>query len=190
MVVLKRKASGETDRYAGYDTVIELEDDRKSFAGSQKVTEEPEVYTKREVFVKPREEMMPSIKKESVAAPAVKQTVSTKAKVLLAAYVIIAVVLAAVVIGTGIALTEIGERNLDTSGKIGEVNTLIDAQSGPLALVRSDEYQIGVAATQYGMEFVNEVVKVQLVPEVVVASYGATGGWFDNLCDWLSNLFK
>lgn len=193
MITLKRKVDTETERERseGYGTVIEL-NERKSFAASQKDVEEPEIYSKREDIVKPREEVMPSIKKETKSAPAVKEAVSSKAKVLLAAYIIIAVVLAAVVIGTGLALTEIGNRNTAIIGEIHNYERKIDVQDPVLFMVNEPSYIAGEAAGKYEMEFVdeNDIVTVTVVSEVATQKYAATSNWFDKIGDFLSRLFS
>ncbi len=155
MVVLKRKTSNETEKYNGVDHVIEL-DERRSYHG-QKAKAETDIYTPREAFVKTKaqEDVMPRIKRESKTALAVKESVSAKAKVLLAAYIIIAITLAAVVIGTGIAITEIGNRADNIQGRIENLDTQIRQQTSMLERYSDDTYMRG-RATELDMEKIEE----------------------------------
>lgn len=187
MVVLKRKTN-DVKKYDGLDNIIEIEDTKPQFS-SRKIDSETNIYSPREAFIKPkqREEVMPRIKNEIKPIP--KDSVSAKTKILLAAYIVIAIILAGVVIATGMAITEVGNRNTELENRILNLDAQITEQINLLERYSDNTYMRG-KASELNMENINDYKSIPLVNTVESVQYSQTTNWFDKLCNFLNILFN
>lgn len=141
------------------------------------------------------ESIMPSLKtrdvlkteeKEQVRSQS-KSSMPAKAKVMLGVYAAVVVVLAAIVIATGIVIGNMGSSVASLQEEISYRNQVVAEQSMELSTL-SDENAIRGRAEELGMQTPTSAVEVELLPMGETVSYETRTNWFDKFCDWLSNL--
>lgn len=141
------------------------------------------------------EDLMPTIKTRRYAEDfheikdkAVgKRILSTKAKVMLAVYLVAVVALVAVVIATGIAISGASSSVAGLEKQIEIKNVRLAEQSAELALLSDESALIG-NAYQLDMEPVNAVTEVDLLPHSEPVVYAPGSNWFNDFCNWLDGL--
>lgn len=140
------------------------------------------------------ESVMPTVKTRRVLEEAaVKQTVkkqssmSVKTKAMLGVYAAVVVVLAAIVIATGIAIGSMSASVEALEAEISYKNTVVTQQSAELAALDNNTMVTG-QAVELGMKKPNSVSGIELLPMGETVNYEARTNWFDKFCDWLSNL--
>lgn len=150
---------------------------------------------KRTTAKLPAEDVMPTIRTEAEptverATPARRSDslLSRRTKVMLAVYSAIAVVLAAIVIATGIALSSGTARVTVLEQTVAARNEILAAQTTEILNLENDTMLTGLAVQQ-GMTKVNSVTEFDLLPVVDPVEMTARTNWFDRFCDWLSNIF-
>lgn len=145
----------------------------------------PSIKTRAYMTEQPQEYVEPET--TEYKEPKKKAMLSVKSKVMLAVYIAAVVVLAAVVLATGISLSASTARVTALEGLVAERNAVIAEQVADLAALENDATLTGLA-TELGMQKVNAATEIELLPEVAPVTYEARTNWFDKLCDWLSNL--
>lgn len=145
-----------------------------------------------------REDLMPSIKtraynkdmSENIEAPSQKTRsgVSPKARLMLAVYMVVVVILAALVIATGIAVSNINSDVNSLQGEILAKNQQIISQNSVIDKITDENYIAGIAGGK-DMEKVDSVVSVDKLPIVEPIKYESRTNWFDIFCDWLQYVF-
>ncbi len=142
-----------------------------------------------------REDVMPSIRTRAYAEQKPEQEVvkrektrlSGKAKVALIAYVAIVTVLAVMVVVIGLTVSNINARSASLESEIA-------LKSSQLADIRADISEltdfdtIASAAEKNGMEKIDSVIEVELVPTVTPTEYEGRTNWFDKVCDFISKV--
>lgn len=142
-----------------------------------------------------REDIMPSIRTRKLAqekdAPQEKETprakISAKSKMALILYAVAAVVIAAVVIATGLAVNSFNDESARLEQEINVRNEQLASLAGEIALYTDPDY-IAAAATGNGMHKTDTPVEVELRPTTRPVTYKGKSNWFDKLCDWLSKI--
>ncbi len=142
-----------------------------------------------------REDLMPSIRKErkekaveevseQTALREERESLSTRTKVVLAVYLAIVVILAAVVIGTGIAITgsTAAVSRLETQVSVKQETLLQQTQT--LNMITDETFLKGKAAEKNMINTVNPTV-VTPAETIEPVIYKSRTNWFDKICDWL-----
>ncbi len=140
------------------------------------------------------EDVMPSIRTHD-AAERHEETepdrsaglLSTRTKVMLAIYVAVAVVLAAIVIATGIALSSSTASVASLEAQVAARNATIAEQTSQILALEDDTLLSGMA-TEQGMSHVSSVTEFELLPVEDAPAVTANTNWFDRFCDWLSKI--
>lgn len=143
-----------------------------------------------------KEDFMPVISKKYDETAEVEQTVkeervsaSTRTKVILSIYLAIVVILAAVVIGTGIAVSNSAGTVSALESQVLAKNEAILAQQQNLNIL-SDETYITGRGVELNMGKIKNATTVSLTGGVGKKTYAARTNWFDGVCDWISGLFQ
>jgi cell division protein FtsL len=114
---------------------------------------------------------------------------SLSAKIMLVVYVTAVLLLAAVVIGTGVAISSANTRLSVLTAERTAVAETVNAQQTELAVLSNETYLKGAAGENgYG-----EPPAVTQIPPVTLndpPAYAAPTNGFDRFCDWLSGLFS
>lgn len=144
------------------------------------------------------EDVMPSIKTRAYADEALEEAetvrhaerqegMSTKAKLMLCAYVATVLILAAIVIATGIAISGVQGNVASLQYELNQKNAVILSQQEALSDLSDETYITGEAVEQ-GMKKIESTEEVELIELVEPPEYDARTNWFDKFCDWLSNI--
>lgn len=154
---------------------------------------------KKRTVPRETEDVMPSIKTQAymtekpevTPAPVEKKekkaVLGAKTKAMLAVYVAAVVILAVVVIATGLALSS-GTASLSALERgIAERNRIIAGQVSDLTSLENDATITGMATDQ-GMKKADVATEIELLPVVDTPDYSARTNWFDRFCDWLSKI--
>ena len=144
------------------------------------------------------EDLMPSIKtrayaeeipeeEETVRRAEKSEGISTKAKLMLCAYVATVLILAAIVIGTGIAISGAQGSVSALQAELAQKNAVILSQQETLSDLSDETYITGEAVEQ-GMKKIENTEEVERIELIEPPTYDARTNWFDKFCDWLSNI--
>lgn len=168
--------------------------DTAEFVGSIPYPARQRKTVKREI-----EDVMPSIKTRAVLSDSVskqsqtntakreKEALKPKTKAMLGIYMVVVVALAAIVIGTGIAISGIGSSLASLENELALKNALVTEQNAELAALDNDTFITG-EATDMGMVKPSQKTEIELLPVGDAVNYEARTNWFDRFCDWLSNI--
>lgn len=135
-------------------------------------------------------DLMPVIKSEDAAEENEQkeaQKLSSKAKIMLCVYLATALILALIVLATGLAIT-------GTSKEVAALENEVKTQSAMLAESEamlshlSDDLTITGAATELGMVKTDEAAKIELLKISDKTSYEERTNAFDRFCDFLSGI--
>lgn len=111
----------------------------------------------------------------------------TRTKVMLAIYVAVAVILAAIVIATGIALSSSTASVASLEAQVAARNATIAEQTSQILALEDDTLLSGMAVEQ-GMSPVSSVTEFELLPVEDAPAVTESTNWFDRFCDWLSKI--
>lgn len=137
------------------------------------------------------DELMPTIKSDNhLEEKEERETrkLSSKTKVMLCVYMATALILALIVLATGLAIGS-------ASKEVASLESEVKFQSEQLAETDvklsylGDELTITGAATELGMVKTDGVTEIELIDYVDGASYEARTGAFDKFCDFVSKVF-
>lgn len=117
-----------------------------------------------------------------------KQKIDGRTKLVLGIYVSVILILSALVIATGIALSSTGARVNSLESELDAQNAIVARQIEELSRL-SDEDAIRGRAYENGMERVESSQSIELLPMGEAKTYEGTTNWFDSFCDWLSGVF-
>ena len=178
---------GETDSIYSKRQSVQNYPDTAEFVGSS--------YIRRPSGTrKDNESVMPTVKTRKVLEetedrqPVRKQrAMSVKTKAMLGIYAAVVVVLAAIVIATGIAIGGMGATVEALEAEISYKNTVVTQQSAELAALDNSTMVTG-EAVELGMTRPDTVNGIELLPMGETVNYEARTNWFDKFCDWLSKL--
>jgi len=215
MVNFKRKVNSENDIYGGFDSVIEVEDtqngDRpftksrpfsttytdtspKTHASSYRQKESYVINTPAavssnnpKVVNEARQPKLHDIRKPKQERV---QTLSasSKTKVLLATYLIAALVLTVVVITTGFLLAN---ANADADARYAELayqTQVLDEQHIQLRMLHDDTYLRGLAS-EIGMEATGTMREIELLELVHIMPIEPNTNWFDSFTRFFARMF-
>ncbi len=146
------------------------------------------VITRREPH-RDANELMPTIttEKKAVSEKNAVDKLSSKTKAMLCIYAAAAVVLALIVMFTGLAITRTGGEVADLEGQLSAMTVqLSDAQSS-LAHY-SDDVTITGSATEMGMVKAENPIAIETISMGEKTSYEARTNAFDKVCDFISKL--
>ena len=137
------------------------------------------------------DELMPTIKSDNrLEEKEERETrkLSSKTKVMLCVYMATALILALIVLATGLAIGS-------ASKEVASLESEVKFQSEQLAETDvklsylGDELTITGAATELGMVKTDGATEIELIDYVDGASYEARTGAFDKFCDFVSKVF-
>lgn len=137
------------------------------------------------------DELMPTIKSDNrleEKEESETRKLSSKTKVMLCVYMATALILALIVLATGLAIGS-------ASKEVASLESEVKFQSEQLAETDvklsylGDELTITGAATELGMVKTDGATEIELIDYVDGASYEARTGAFDKLCDFVSKVF-
>ena len=168
------------------------------YVGLPETSAKPSSKSARKRVPRESEDVMPSIKTraymtekpeevETVRRAESKEGMSRKAKIMLSVYVATVIILAAIVIATGVAISgaESGVSSLEY--ELANKNAIIMNQQAEITALGNDTYLTG-AAVEQGMQKVENATEVDLAQLTSPADYEARTNWFDKFCDWLSKI--
>lgn len=137
------------------------------------------------------DEFMPTIKSDNrleEKEESETRKLSSKTKVMLCVYMATALILALIVLATGLAIGS-------ASKEVASLESEVKFQSEQLAETDvklsylGDELTITGAATELGMVKTDGATEIELIDYVDGASYEARTGAFDKFCDFVSKVF-
>lgn len=137
------------------------------------------------------DELMPTIKSDNrleEKEESETRKLSSKTKVMLCVYMATALILALIVLATGLAIGS-------ASKEVASLESEVKFQSEQLAETDvklsylGDELTITGAATELGMVKTDGATEIELIDYVDGASYEARTGAFDKFCDFVSKVF-
>ena len=137
------------------------------------------------------DELMPTIKSDNRLEEneeSETRKLSSKTKVMLCVYMATALILALIVLATGLAIGS-------ASKEVASLESEVKFQSEQLAETDvklsylGDELTITGAATELGMVKTDGATEIELIDYVDGASYEARTGAFDKFCDFVSKVF-
>lgn len=121
------------------------------------------------------------------ARPATNAKMSGKTRAALIAYVASVVILAAIVIATGLAVSNLNAQSAKIEQEIVAKNEQLAQINSDIALY-TDLDRITGAAVNNGMQKIESAVEVDLLPTAEPVTYKGRTNWFDKFCDWLSKI--
>ncbi|WP_251546123.1 hypothetical protein [Pumilibacter intestinalis] len=142
-----------------------------------------------------KEDVMPSIRTRAYAkeqekeqpAPREKTRISGKGKVALLVYAAAVVILAVMVIATGLAVSSINASSASLENEIAAKNARLSELNAEIREYTNLDKITG-AAINNGMEKVEGATEVELLPTESPTDYEGRTNWFDKFCDFLSNI--
>lgn len=142
----------------------------------------PSIKTQAYMTEQPQEEERPAVRREPHKA-----VLSAKAKAMLIVYVAAVVLMAVVVIATGLALSAGTARVRTLEEAVAGRNAIIAEQMTELATLENQSTLTGMA-TEKGMVKADVATEIELLPVVASPDYAPRTNWFDKFCDWLNQL--
>lgn len=109
-------------------------------------------------------------------------------KGLITLYVTIIVVIAVLIATTGIMISTLSQDINALQAEVNANQSYIATQNAKLSKYDDEDYIFGKAKNQ-GMDENEQTYFVELIPVDIQAKTNADSNWFDNLCDWLSDVF-
>ena len=178
----------ERPKYPGLDEYVGLPETSSKSAAK----------TAKKRMPRESEDVMPSIKTraymtekpeeiEKVSRSESKEGLQSKTKLMLAIYVATVIVLAAIVIATGIAISGAENSVSSLEYQLSQKNAVIAGQQAEIAALGDDTYLTG-AAVENGMQKVDNAIEVDLIDLGGTVDYEARTNWFDKFSDWLSKI--
>lgn len=143
----------------------------------------PSIKTQAYMTEKPQEIEQPVERKEKQSKP----LLSAKSKALLLVYVAAVVLLAVVVIATGLSLSASTARVTALEEAVANRNAVIAQQMNELSNLENQSTLTGMA-TELGMQKADVATEIELLPVAETVEYAPRTNWFDRFCDWLSNI--
>lgn len=134
------------------------------------------------------EEVLEKIEKKPRARVSQKQETSSNTKLMLGIYLAVILILAAVVIGTGVAINSSSASIDSLENQVSIKNDELTKTIFELEKITDDTYIMG-AASQNGMEKIDSIAEIELIEEYIPVQYEARTNWFDKFCDWLGSIF-
>jgi cell division protein FtsL len=198
MLTLKRKTN-EKDELVGYETerineigsTIEIGDQvEKSYNSSLLQDVKSFNFTTVDTPVKTKSATMHTIKKQKKAESSSEkiETIGIKEKASLIAFIAAALVLAAIVIMTGVAITESTNRVRDLELRIAASQELLAMQAQEL-LDWSNPDEIMEKAAESGKVLVTNPSEVSLFPPAQTPNVENNSNAFDDFLDFISSWF-
>ena len=136
-------------------------------------------------------EFMPSIEREEHIEEREEQIthkLSSKAKVMLCVYMATAVILAIIVLATGLAIGGASKEVTVLENEVKFQSAQLAGTDEKLAYL-GDELTITDAASELGLVVADNVTEVELLDYVGSMNYEARTGAFDRFCDFISGIF-
>lgn len=144
-----------------------------------------------------REDVMPTIRTraygkpeeepEETVAPKAKSRLSGKTKAALFAYVAAVVILAIIVIATGLAVSNIGAQASELESEIAAKNNTLSSLNAQIE-ASTDLDRVTGAAYNNGMSKIETSETVDLLPTVDSIEYEGRTNWFDKFCDFIGKI--
>lgn len=186
--------SRTVQRIAPEEKIVSIapEAEVKTFNDSQVVSAPLDTASQQNVRIMPRmdfDDLMPVIKNEEVQERKEEtRKLSSKAKVMLVVYLATALILALIVLATGLAIT-------GASGEVAALENEVRTQSAVLAESEavlahlSDDVTITGAAVNQGMVKTDAQKEIELIELTDKTNYEARSNAFDRFCDFVSGIF-
>lgn len=137
------------------------------------------------------DELMPTIKSDNhleEKEESETRKLSSKTKVMLCVYMATALILALIVLATGLAIGSASKEVASLESEVKFQSEQLAATDVKLSYL-GDELTITGAATELGMVKTDGATEIELIDYVDGASYEARTGAFDKFCDFVSKVF-
>ena len=135
-------------------------------------------------------DLMPVIKSDETAEESeqkVTQKLSSKAKIMLCVYLATALILALIVLATGLAITGTSKEVAALENEVKTQSALL-ADSEAMLSHLSDDLTITGSATEMGMVKTEDATKIELIKISDKTSYEERTNAFDRFCDFISGI--
>lgn len=132
---------------------------------------------------------MPTIENEQTAVPEKKeeQKLSSRAKIMLYVYMATAVILAMIVMITGLAIGRASKEVVSLENTLSAQSQVLTAQNETIAYL-GDEATIAEKASELGMTVTSGATAIDLIELVSAPEYSAKTNAFDKFCDFLGGI--
>ena len=133
---------------------------------------------------------MPVIKSDETAEESEQkdtQKLSSKAKIMLCVYLATALILALIVLATGLAITGTSKEVAALENEVKTQSALL-ADSEAMLSHLSDDLTITGSATEMGMVKTEDATKIELIKISDKTSYEERTNAFDRFCDFISGI--
>lgn len=135
-------------------------------------------------------DLMPVIKSDETAEESEQkdtQKLSSKAKIMLCVYLATALILALIVLATGLAITGTSKEVAALENEVKTQSALL-ADSEAMLSHLSDDLTITGSATEMGMVKTEDATKIELIKISDKTSYEERTNAFDRFCDFISGI--
>ena len=135
-------------------------------------------------------DLMPVIKSDETAEESEQkdtQKISSKAKIMLCVYLATALILALIVLATGLAITGTSKEVAALENEVKTQSALL-ADSEAMLSHLSDDLTITGSATEMGMVKTEDATKIELIKISDKTSYEERTNAFDRFCDFISGI--
>lgn len=135
-------------------------------------------------------DLMPVIKSDETAEESEQkdtQKLSSKAKIMLCVYLATALILALIVLATGLAITGTSKEVAALENEVKTQSALL-ADSEAMLSHLSDDLTITGSATEMGMVKTEDATKIELIKLSDKTSYEERTNAFDRFCDFISGI--
>ncbi len=135
-------------------------------------------------------DLMPVIKSDEAAEESEQkdtQKLSSKAKIMLCVYLATALILALIVLATGLAITGTSKEVAALENEVKTQSALL-ADSEAMLSHLSDDLTITGSATEMGMVKTEDATKIELIKISDKTSYEERTNAFDRFCDFISGI--
>ena len=135
-------------------------------------------------------DLMPVIKSDETAEESEQkdtQKLSSKAKIMLCVYLATALILALIVLATGLAITGTSKEVAALENEVKTQSALL-ADSEAMLSHLSDDLTITSSATEMGMVKTEDATKIELIKISDKTSYEERTNAFDRFCDFISGI--
>ncbi|MCL2821989.1 MAG: hypothetical protein FWD86_02190 [Firmicutes bacterium] len=123
------------------------------------------------------------------AAQDQRSTVSNRTKLLLVTYLVTAILLAAIVVGTGFAVSGASARVASLEADLSANMLVLNEQAEQIAQFNTDEF-ITQLAQEFGMTQSENPLSLNLTPTVEAQQIDSPSNWFDQLTRFFSRIFS
>lgn len=120
----------------------------------------------------------------------VKKNVEEKSNIgsFLVVYMVAVVLLTLAILGVGLMVSSAQANMTSLESELTAKQIILANMEAELEALSDPDYVAGQASDLYGMEEIDSTTSVTLLPEISTGTTNTTTNWFDDFCDWLSNI--